>query len=37
MRNQYPEGYTPKRDTRAMIALPYLANDLEAITAFLAK
>jgi mono/diheme cytochrome c family protein len=37
MRSQYPEGYTPKRDTRAMIALPYLENDLAAIVAFLAE
>lgn len=37
MRNEYPEGYTPKRDTEAMIALPYLEKDLAAIVAFLAK
>lgn len=37
MRNEYPEGYTPKRDTRAMIALPYLENDLAAIVTFLAR
>lgn len=37
MRNEYPEGYKPKRGTRAMIALPYLEKDLAALVAFLAK
>lgn len=37
MRNEYPEGYKPKRETKAMIALPYLERDLAALTAFLAK
>jgi mono/diheme cytochrome c family protein len=37
MRNAYPEGYKPKRETSAMIALPYLEKDLDAIAAFLAK
>ncbi len=37
MRGAYPEGYTPKRDTRVMIALPHLENDLGALTAFLAQ
>jgi mono/diheme cytochrome c family protein len=37
MRNEYPEGYTPKRDTKAMIALPYLEPDIPAIAAFLAE
>jgi mono/diheme cytochrome c family protein len=36
MHNQYPEGYTPKRDSSAMIALPYLEKELPAIHAFLA-
>ena len=31
----YPEGYTPKRATKAMPAMPYLKRDLEAITAYL--
>jgi mono/diheme cytochrome c family protein len=35
MRNEYPEGYTPKRPTRAMIALPYLEKDLPALFAYL--
>lgn len=37
MRNTYPEGYKPKRETRAMIALPYLAKDLAALAAYLAE
>lgn len=37
MRNEYPEGYTPKRDTKAMIALPYLEKDLAALVAYLAE
>lgn len=37
MRNEYPEGYTPKRDTRAMIPLPYLEPDLAALAAYLAQ
>lgn len=37
MRNEYPEGYTPKRDTRAMIPLPYLKKDLAALEAYLAN
>ncbi len=36
MRNEYPEDYKPKRDTRAMIALPYLEGELAALAAFLA-
>lgn len=31
----YPPGYTPKADTRLMVALPYLAKDVKAITAYL--
>lgn len=37
MRNEYPEGYKPKRDTKAMIALPYLEKDLAALVAYLAE
>jgi mono/diheme cytochrome c family protein len=33
----YPDGYTPKRDTRLMIALPYLKDDIDALAAFLAN
>jgi mono/diheme cytochrome c family protein len=35
LRNEYPPGYTPKRDTRAMIPLPHLEPDLPAIAAYL--
>lgn len=33
--NTYPPGYKPKRDTNAMIALPYLAKDIPALHAYL--
>ena len=33
--NTYPPGYTPKRNTRAMIALPHLAGEIPALHAFL--
>ncbi len=32
---KYPEGYTPKRETGLMIALPHLKDDIEALHAFL--
>lgn len=35
MRAEYPEGYTPKRDSKVMIALPHLANELDALAAYL--
>lgn len=31
----YPEGYKPKRSSRAMAAMPHLANDIDALTAYL--
>ena len=34
--NSYPEGYTPKRDSRVMVALPYLKDDIPALAAYLA-
>ncbi|MBW2382711.1 MAG: hypothetical protein JRG92_03705 [Deltaproteobacteria bacterium] len=37
LRNAYPDGYTPKRTTTLMVALPYLENDIDALTAFLAE
>jgi mono/diheme cytochrome c family protein len=37
MRVEYPEGYTPKRETRVMVALPHLERELDALAAFLAK
>ncbi len=36
IRAEYPEGYTPRRDTALMVALPYLEPDLAALAAFLA-
>lgn len=35
LRGEYPDGYRPKRDTRLMVALPYLAGDLPALDAYL--
>lgn len=35
MRAAYPEGYTPKRTTHTMVALPDLAPELDALAAFL--
>ena len=35
LKNEYPTGYQPKRSTRAMIALPHLEKDIDAIAAFL--
>ena len=32
---KYPPGYTPKRTTHAMRALPQLANQIDNLTAFL--
>ena len=31
----YPPGYTPKRTTKAMVALPFLAAHLDELAAFL--
>jgi mono/diheme cytochrome c family protein len=36
-RGLYPPGYTPKRDTAQMVALPHLAKDIDALTAYLAQ
>ena len=33
----YPPGYTPKRDTKAMVALPHLASSIDDLAAFLAQ
>lgn len=35
VRGSYPEGYTPKRTTQVMQALPHLAGEIEALTAYL--
>jgi mono/diheme cytochrome c family protein len=37
LRNEYPPGYAPKRETKAMIPLPHLEPELPAIAAFLAE
>jgi mono/diheme cytochrome c family protein len=31
----YPPGYTPKRDSRAMVPLPHLQADIPALAAYL--
>ena len=35
LRNEYPPGYSPKRDTRAMIPLAHLEPELPALAAYL--
>ena len=37
LRNEYPPGYTPQRDTKAMIPLAHLEPELPAIAAYLSK
>jgi len=37
LHNEYPPGYTPKRDTRAMIPLAHLEPELPALAAYLAE
>lgn len=37
LRAEYPPGYKPKRDTKIMIALPHLANDIDALYAYLSQ
>ena len=37
LRNEYPPGYTPKRDSKAMVPLVHLAPELPAVAAFLAE
>jgi len=36
IRNEYPPGYTPKRQTHAMIPLPQLEPKIPALAAYLA-
>jgi mono/diheme cytochrome c family protein len=36
LRAQYPPGYTPKRPTHAMVALPQLAGSVDDLAAYLA-
>ena len=33
----YPPGYTPKRDTKAMIPLPHLEGEIDALAAYVAS
>ena len=35
LRGGYPEGYTPKRDTLVMVALPHLEPRLDELRAYL--
>ena len=35
LRAEYPPGYTPKRTTTTMVALPHLSGDIDALTAYL--
>ena len=35
LRNEYPPGYTPKRDTQAMVPLVHVEKDLPAVHAYL--
>jgi mono/diheme cytochrome c family protein len=35
IRNEYPAGYTPKRDSQAMAPLPHLEPELPALAAYL--
>jgi mono/diheme cytochrome c family protein len=35
LRAAYPEGYKPKRESRTMVALPYLKDDIESLHAYL--
>jgi mono/diheme cytochrome c family protein len=35
LRGEYPAGYTPKRDSRLMPALPFLASEVPFLVAFL--
>jgi mono/diheme cytochrome c family protein len=37
LRNEYPPGYTPIRDTVTMIPLPHVEKDLPALAAYLAS
>jgi hypothetical protein len=37
LRNEYPPGYVPKRDTRAMFPLVHRERDLPALEAYLAS
>ncbi len=35
LRAEYPPGYTPKRDSTLMIAMPHLESEIDALVAYL--
>ena len=35
VRGEFPPGYTPKRESGLMQPMPYLANDVDALAAYL--
>jgi mono/diheme cytochrome c family protein len=35
LRAEYPKDYHPKRETRVMVALPHLKNELQPLAAYL--
>ncbi len=35
LRGEYPAGYTPKRDTAVMVAMPFLGKQIPSIAAYL--
>ncbi|MEQ1878423.1 MAG: cytochrome c, partial [Bdellovibrionia bacterium] len=35
LRAEYPTGYTPKRNSKTMVALPHLKGDIDALVAYL--
>jgi mono/diheme cytochrome c family protein len=37
LRNEYPTGYEPKRDTQMMVPLPHLEAELSALAAYLER
>ncbi len=37
MRAQYPKDYRPKKDTRQMVPMPHMQNEIPALKAFLNK
>ncbi|RIL04424.1 MAG: cytochrome C [Proteobacteria bacterium] len=37
LRAEYPPGYTPKRDSKAMPAMPHLADKIDDLTAYLSE
>lgn len=35
MRSEYPEGYTPRRETKVMVPMPHLQSKLPELAAYL--